>query len=70
MNMQAYYRQLVGAKVTKFQMVQGPHDLEPYTTYWVKDMQGNRLKLEVSRDAEGNGPVFCFISPDPQKKGH
>ena len=61
MNMTNYYRQLVGATVTRFQMVKGPYDDTPYPTYWVKDMQGNTLKLEVSQDAEGNGPGVLFI---------
>ena len=61
MNMPAYYRQLVGAKITNFQMVKGPDDDAPYPTYWVDAPNGDKLKLEISRDAEGNGPGFLFI---------
>ena len=61
MNKTNYYRQLVGTTITKFQMVKGPHDDEPFPTYWVRDTQGNTLKLELSQDEEGNGPGFLFI---------
>ena len=61
MNMTNYYRQLVGAKITKFKMVKGPHDYKPYPTYWVDAPNGDRLRIEVSQDEEGNGPGFLFI---------
>jgi len=61
MDMQRYFAQLVGAKITKFKMVKGPYDDEPFPTYWVTGRNGDRLKLALSRDEEGNGPGFLFI---------
>ena len=61
MNMQRYFAQLVGATITRFDMVQGAYDDEPFPTYWVTGRNGDRLKLALSRDEEGNGPGFIFI---------
>ena len=61
MDMQRYFAQLVGAKITRFEMVQREYDDEPFPTYWVKARNGDRLKLAFSRDEEGNGPGFIFI---------
>jgi len=61
MNMQRYFAQLVGATITRFDMVQGAYDDEPFPTYWVTGRNGDRLKLALSRDEEWNGPGFLFI---------
>lgn len=51
-----YYRQLVGATITKFTLGQ-----ELWPQFTVHSPVVGDLTLEISRDEEGNGPGFIFI---------
>ena len=63
MNMQKYYQQLVGATITRFDFNDEGDGLDPFPCYTVQDKDGNILKIEISRDEEGNGGGFLFIAP-------
>ena len=63
MNMQKYYQQLVGATITQFDFNDEGGGLDPFPCYTVQDKDGKILKIEISRDEEGNGGGFLFIAP-------
>jgi hypothetical protein len=58
-----YYKQLVGATIE--QCVIEPDTVrygeDGWPTFLVRTRDGKCLQLEVSQDAEGNGPGFLFI---------
>ena len=67
MNMEQYYKQLVGAQIIGFEFEEDESALEPFPVF--KLMLGNPelgitpmfLKLSLSMDEEGNGGGFAFI---------
>lgn len=67
----AYFGQLVGAKITGFQMVKDEDDeygdLWPCFAVTLKD--GTKTTLELSQDEEGNGPGFLFGLDMPSTEG-
>jgi len=62
MNMEKYYRQLVGSKIIGFELLE--EDGDKWPVFLVKNLKHVLLKVEVSRDPEGNGSGFLFISED------
>jgi len=62
MNMEKYYEQLVGSKIYEFGFTE--EDGEKFPTFFLEHPEHGCLKIEVSRDPEGNGSGFLFISED------
>ena len=59
-----YYTQLVGAKITGFELVQDEYDEHTmWPTYTAKKGK-DTFTIEVSQDPEGNGEGFLFGLPD------
>ena len=67
-----YYAQLVGATVLGVEVLKDEDDDDNFArgwaTIWVEATDGERYKLEVSQDEEGNGPGFIFGLPNPADK--
>ena len=61
----AYYRQLVGARITGVQLE--PDDLSdaPWPIFNLSMPDGETLQMTLSRDPEGNGGGFAFIEKPP-----
>jgi len=57
-----YYTQLVGAKITGFELVQDDEDVL-WPTFTAKKGK-DTFTIEVSQDEEGNGEGFLFGLPD------
>ena len=63
MDMHNYYKQLEGATITRFVgLIEENNCLEPFPTFEVTLKDGTKMKLEISRDEEGNGGGFVFQS--------
>ena len=58
-----YYEQLVGATITRFDLVEDEYALDPFPVYLMKLQDGTKVQVDVSRDEEGNGGGFLFIAP-------
>ena len=58
-----YYEQLIGAKIIQFELVEDEYALDPFPVYIVKLEDGTHMQVDVSRDEEGNGGGFLFITP-------
>ena len=65
MNIDQYYKQLEGAKILKYcgQLGTDEYSLNGFPTFIVKLENGKTMKVEVSRDEEGNDGGFLFQSP-------
>lgn len=63
---QRYYKQLEGATIDKFIGMAGENEYEQFPTFTVTLSNGQCVRIEVSRDPEGNGGGFLFglLSPD------
>jgi len=61
-----YYTQLVGAKITGFELVQDEYDENTLWPTFTATKGKNTFTLEVSQDEEGNGQGFIFGLPTPQ----
>lgn len=61
MNLNAYYSQLVGGRITEVQLIEDSDFVDPWPTLFLTLPNGEVLKVEISRDPEGNGPGFAFI---------
>ncbi|GAG51682.1 unnamed protein product [marine sediment metagenome] len=63
----AYLAPLEGATIKSagLQMLPDDDTLEEWPVLIVKTVDGARLEITVSRDAEGNGPGFLFGLPMP-----
>ena len=59
-----YYTQLVGAKITGFELVQDEHDDHIMWPTFTATKGKDTFRLEVSQDPEGNGEGFIFGLPD------
>ena len=55
-----YYQQLVGGRITAFEMVKSQTDGQPYPAYSVTDRQGRKLQLELTDDADGKGMFLIY----------
>ena len=63
MNIDKYYKQLEGAKILKFCGVLGQDEytFEGFPTFMIELENGQRMKIEISRDTEGNDGGFLFM---------
>ena len=59
-----YYTQLVGAKITGFELVQDEYDDHTMWPTFTAKKGKDTFTLEVSQDPEGNGEGFLFGLPD------
>jgi hypothetical protein len=66
---QTYYEQLVGATITKYENIEDEHALDPFPCFHMTLKGGAKIKVEVSRDEEGNGGGFLFIGPETTGAG-
>ena len=57
-----YYEQLIGATITGFELIEDEYALNPFPCYYMTMEDGTKLKVEVSRDEEGNGGGMLFIT--------
>ena len=62
-----YYTQLVGAKITGFELVQDEYDENTLLPTFTATKGKDTFTLEVSKDPEGNGEGFLFGLPDVTK---
>jgi len=62
--MNEYYKQLVGATITGFALVEDEYALDPFPVYLMKLQDGTKVQVDVSRDEEGNGGGFLFIQEE------
>ena len=60
--MEDYYRQFIGSTIQDFSLVE-EDGVEPFPCFTLVQKDGSSLKVEVSRDPEGNGGGFLFIGP-------
>jgi hypothetical protein len=58
----AYYRQLVGSRITGFRLEADEFGDEPWPTFTLTMPEGDTLEMTLSRDPEGNGGGFAFIA--------
>ena len=65
--MKTYYEQLVGATITGYKEVEDEHALDPFPSYTMTTKDGTKLRVEVSRDEEGNGGGFLFIMNETEE---
>ena len=63
-----YYTQLVGAKITGFELVQDEYDENTLWPTFTATKGKDTFTLEVSKDPEGNGEGFLFGLPDVTKE--
>jgi len=63
-----YYKQLVGATVTGFELVLDEFENETFWPTFTMTKDGETFTIEVSQDEEGNGAGFLFGLPDPNVK--
>ena len=59
--MSDYYKQLEGFKITKFLGVTDEDDIDGFPQFVLTKKGYQDIKIEVSRDEEGNGGGFLFI---------
>lgn len=59
----AYYSQLVGAKITGFRLEADDFGEDPWPIFTLAMPEGDTLEMTLSRDPEGNGGGFAFIAP-------
>lgn len=66
--MRKYLAPLVGARITKVGVVadDGGQHGETWPVLHVELADGQRLKLQICRDAEGNGAGFIHGLPSPK----
>tara|TARA_Y100000296_G_C5069850_1_gene204318 strand:+ start:535 stop:750 length:216 start_codon:yes stop_codon:yes gene_type:complete len=62
--MKNYYEQLVGATITGYEEVEDEYTLDSFPSFSMTHNDGTKIKVEVSRDEEGNGGGFLFIMED------
>ena len=60
MNMNKYYKQLIGAKIIGFKWFEDEYLLEPMPVFTLS-IGGQKVELSLSQDEEGNGGGFGFI---------
>ena len=64
---QAYnkqFKQLVGSRILNFKMVQCEFDPHQYWPTFSMQLAGQKYKLVLSQDEEGNGGGFAFIEQE------
>ena len=60
MNIEKYYKQLIGAKVIGFRMEDEAFSLSPFPVFTLQ-LGDQKVDLALSMDEEGNGGGFGFI---------
>ena len=60
MNIEKYYKQLVGGTITDFKWYKDEYLLEPMPVFTLS-IGGKKVELTLSMDEEGNGGGFGFI---------
>ena len=60
MNMDKYYKQLIGATIVGFKWYKDEYLLEPMPVFTLH-RRGQIVELSLSMDEEGNGGGFGFI---------
>jgi len=63
-----YLESMVGGKITSVGETVSDEDEVSFPYFIVKHPKYGELKVEVSRDEEGNGPGFLFGLIDPPKE--
>ncbi len=63
-----YYTQLVGAKITGFELVQDEYDENTLWPTFTATKGKDTFTLEVSKDPEGNGEGFLLGLPEVTKE--
>ena len=64
MDMNKYYKQIVGCKIIDFYMEDDNFSLNPWPVFIIKQSNsegGEEYRLVLSQDEEGNGGGFAFI---------
>ena len=64
MDMNKYYKQIVGCKIIDFYMEDDNFSLNPWSVFIIKQPNsegGEEYRLVLSQDEEGNGGGFAFI---------
>ena len=57
-----YYGQLVGMTIIKSGITEGDEYEAGFPFFILQAKDGDKVKIEVSKDEEGNGGGFLFIS--------
>lgn len=57
-----YYARLIGFKITALEFVPDEFGGEPFPKFTATNAAGETINIEVSKDAEGNGAGYLFIS--------
>lgn len=60
MNIEKYYKQLVGAKIIGFRLEEDEFSLDPFPIFTLQ-LGNQKVDLALSMDEEGNGGGFGFI---------
>ena len=60
MNIEKYYKQLVGAKIIGFRLEEDEFALDPFPIFTLQ-LGKQKVDLALSMDEEGNGGGFGFI---------
>ena len=60
MNMNKYYKQLIGGTIVGFKWYEDEDILEPMPVFTLS-LMGKKVELTLSMDEEGNGGGFGFI---------
>ena len=60
MNIDKYYKQLIGAKIIGFRLEEDEFALDPFPIFTLQ-LGNQKVDLALSMDEEGNGGGFGFI---------
>ena len=55
-----YYEQLIGYKIVSYKLDDECEDIEPFPTFILSHPKKATIKIDVSKDEEGNGGGFLF----------
>jgi len=55
-----YYEQLIGYKIVSYKLDDECEDIEPFPTFILSHPKKATIKIDVSKDPEGNGGGFLF----------
>ena len=61
-----YYNQLKGFKIESFEMADSGYDYMEDFPSFILSKGKKKIRIEVSRDEEGNGGGFLFIGEEVQ----
>lgn len=65
-----YYKQLIGFKITGFQFIEDENCSTPFPNFYLyNEKTGENAIMELSMDEEGNGGGFAFLDfPNAKQK--